>query len=251
MIQLYLKGVDGRRRNSPQASRTSSLSTPDVLVDESDKAFTTSAASNHQGQQAEEVNAVSTSQSEKEFCHLPIFQTNHQSPFSELWRLFAQTTTGHGFAKMIDPLESWRFKIFWAVAIVLLATVLLITISLISYEALVVRGLQREFIVQQNNTMYLPDIHICDTSLYLTAPSWKVTAYHAALILVTFNTCKHFNVHLSPEMGFNKTMGSYLALTLSPMLASRALKKKIFKRDFEMLMQNRTIQQVFERATLK
>jgi len=57
-------------------------------------------------------------------------------------------------------------------------------------------------------------------------------------------------------LGFNKTMGSYLALTLSPMLASRSLKKNIALRerlenDFNRLMEGRTIQQVYEQATLK
>lgn len=51
-------------------------------------------------------------------------------------------------------------------------------------------------------------------------------------------------------------MGSYLALTLSPMLASRSLKKntvlrKRLEEDFNRLMEGRTIQQVYEQATLK
>lgn len=57
-------------------------------------------------------------------------------------------------------------------------------------------------------------------------------------------------------MGFNKTMGSYLALTLSPMLASRSLRKDMKRRQeleiiYNVLMENRTIHDVYERATLK
>lgn len=57
-------------------------------------------------------------------------------------------------------------------------------------------------------------------------------------------------------MGFNKTMGSYLALTLSPMLASRSLRKDKKKRQqlekvYNALMENKTIHDVYERATLK
>lgn len=87
------------------------------------------------------------------------------SPF-EIWRKFVRTTTGHGFARMVDTNEHWQLRVFWAVVVLLLAVGLLISVFTISYESLVVRGLQREFIVQYNNTMYLPDIHICDTSLF-------------------------------------------------------------------------------------
>ncbi|XP_045033494.1 uncharacterized protein LOC116928293 isoform X2 [Daphnia magna] len=78
--------------------------------------------------------------------------------------------------------------------------------------------------------MYLPDIHICDTSL--------------------------FSRSALESMGFNKTMGSYLALTLSPMLASRSLRKDTKRRQeleiiYNVLMENRTIHDVYERATLK
>ena len=57
-------------------------------------------------------------------------------------------------------------------------------------------------------------------------------------------------------MGFNKTMGSYLALTLSPMLASRSLEKDVKRREllrnvYDKLMENRTIHEVYEKATLK
>lgn len=57
-------------------------------------------------------------------------------------------------------------------------------------------------------------------------------------------------------MGFNKTMGSYLALTLSPMLASRSLRKDVKRRRrleqaYERLMENKTVHEVYEKATLK
>ena len=57
-------------------------------------------------------------------------------------------------------------------------------------------------------------------------------------------------------MGFNKTMGSYLALTLSPMLASRSLRKNETKRQqlesiYRRLIENKTIHEVYEKATLK
>ncbi len=85
---------------------------------------------------------------------------------SELWKRFARTTTGHGFARMVDREEPKSMRIFWVTVIVLLISGLLTSIIIISYESLVVRGLRREFIVQHNTTMFLPDIHICDTSLF-------------------------------------------------------------------------------------
>lgn len=83
-----------------------------------------------------------------------------------LWKRFARTTTGHGFARMVDHDEPKSLRIFWVVVIVLLISGLFTSIVIISYEVLVVRGLRREFIVQNNTTMFLPDIHICDTSLF-------------------------------------------------------------------------------------
>ncbi|XP_046631810.1 uncharacterized protein LOC124311381 [Daphnia pulicaria] len=155
---------------------------------------------------------------------------SHNSPASEIWRKFVQTTTGHGFARMVDTNEHWHLRAFWMIVVVLLGAGLLTSVSMISYESLVVRGLQREFIVQYNNTMNLPDIHICDTSL--------------------------FSLSALESMGFNKTMGSYLALTLSPMLASRSLRKDKKKRQqleslYRRLMANKTIHEVYEKATLK
>lgn len=85
---------------------------------------------------------------------------------SQLWKRFARTTTGHGFARMVDEDEPKSLRIFWVSVIVLLMSALLVSIAIISYETLVVRGLRREFIVQNNRTMSLPDIHICDTSLF-------------------------------------------------------------------------------------
>lgn len=85
---------------------------------------------------------------------------------SSIWANFARTTTGHGFARLVDPKETWWLRAFWTIAIIVLTGVLLSSIFVISYETLVVRGLRREFIVQHNKTMHLPDIHICDTSLF-------------------------------------------------------------------------------------
>lgn len=82
------------------------------------------------------------------------------------WNRFARTTTGHGFARMVDKQESCQLRIFWALAVILLTAGLFVSVSIISYESLVLKGLQREFIVQNNDTMLLPDIHICDTSLF-------------------------------------------------------------------------------------
>ena len=91
---------------------------------------------------------------------------NEKSFCLHLWKRFARTTSGHGFARMVDKDEPKSLRIFWVVVIVLLISGLLISIVIISYEVLVDRGLRREFIVQNNITMFLPDIHICDTSLF-------------------------------------------------------------------------------------
>lgn len=84
----------------------------------------------------------------------------------EIWKSFAETTTGHGFARIVDQNQPKSLRIFWVVVIVILVFALLVSISMISYETLIVRGLRREFIVQNNKTLMLPDIHICDTSLF-------------------------------------------------------------------------------------
>ena len=77
------------------------------------------------------------------------------------WKRFAETTTGHGFARMVDANEPWRLRIFWGLVVIFLAICLFTSVSIISYESLVLIGLRREFIVQNNDTMFLPDIHIC------------------------------------------------------------------------------------------
>lgn len=82
------------------------------------------------------------------------------------WERFARTTTGHGFARMVDRDEPFHLKCFWAVVVILLTCLLFTSIFIISYENLVVKGLRREFIVEHNNSLQLPDIHICDTSLF-------------------------------------------------------------------------------------
>ncbi len=57
-------------------------------------------------------------------------------------------------------------------------------------------------------------------------------------------------------MGFNNSLASYIALALSPHLASHGLqedkhKRKELELDYRRLMENRTIQEVFEKAVLK
>lgn len=82
------------------------------------------------------------------------------------WKKFARTTTGHGFSRMVDRDEPLLLRIFWVLVVILLSIGLFAAIFILTYEALVLQGLQREFIVQHNDTMLLPDIHICDTSLF-------------------------------------------------------------------------------------
>ena len=83
-----------------------------------------------------------------------------------LWEKFARTTTGHGFARMVDKNEPLKFRIFWAVAVIFLTVGLFTSVFIVSYDSLVVKGLRREFIIQHNSSLDLPDIHICDTSLF-------------------------------------------------------------------------------------
>ncbi len=57
-------------------------------------------------------------------------------------------------------------------------------------------------------------------------------------------------------MGFNNSLASYIALALSPHLASHRLQENDrMQQDLEIeyhrLMNNRTIQEVFEKASLK
>ncbi len=108
---------------------------------------------------------------------------SQNSPASEIWKKFIRTTTGHGFARMVDTNEHWHLRVFWMIVVVLLVAGLLTSVSMISYESLVVRGLQREFIVQYNNTMYLPDIHICDTSLF-SLSALECKTYHLFLFKI-------------------------------------------------------------------
>lgn len=61
---------------------------------------------------------------------------------------------------------------------------------------------------------------------------------------------------LTTELGFNDTMASYLALTLSPILASHsATRNENFrtqlKDDFGKLMEGKTLEEVFDKAVLK
>ncbi len=93
-------------------------------------------------------------------------EENNSQTSVGLWEKFAQTTTGHGFSRMVDKNEPLKFRIFWVVAVILLSVGLFTSVFIISYDALVLKGLRREFIVQHNSSLNLPDIHICDTSLF-------------------------------------------------------------------------------------
>ena len=58
------------------------------------------------------------------------------------------------------------------------------------------------------------------------------------------------------ELGFNDTMASYLALTLSPILASHSATRNDdfrtrLKNDFDKLMEGKTLEEVFNKAVLK
>lgn len=171
---------------------------------------------------------------------------------SELWERFAQTTTGHGFARLVDKKEPNSSRMFWLAALVILILGLLISVMIISYESLIVRGLRREFIVQNNGSMFLPDIHICDTSLF------NRTVLKGIGLRSKNNTTSLFSIHLMflVELGFNDTMASYLSLSLSHLLASRSIiedseKRQLLDEEFNRLMKGKNIQSIFDNATLK
>ena len=52
--------------------------------------------------------------------------------FEGLWEKFARTTTGHGFARMVDKNEPWKLKIFWVVAVILLTVGLFASVFITS-----------------------------------------------------------------------------------------------------------------------
>ena len=90
-----------------------------------------------------------------------------QKKLSEsLWEKIARTTTGHGFARMVDKDEPLKYRIFWVVVVTFLTIGLFTSVFIISYDTLIVKEVRREFIVQHNSSLNLPDIHICDTSLF-------------------------------------------------------------------------------------
>lgn len=95
-------------------------------------------------------------------------EINHSLPPFWLGQLekFARSTTGHGFARIVDRDEPFRLRVFWTLTVIVLAACLFTAIFIISYESLVLKGLRREFTVQHNHSLHLPDIHICDTSLF-------------------------------------------------------------------------------------
>jgi len=90
-----------------------------------------------------------------------------QKKLSEsLWEKFARTTTGHGFARMVDKDEPLKYRIFWVVVVTFLTIGLFTSVFIVSYDTLIIKEVRREFIVQHNSSLNLPDIHICDTSLF-------------------------------------------------------------------------------------
>jgi len=83
-----------------------------------------------------------------------------------LWEKFARTTTGHGFARMVDKDEPLKYRIFWVVVVTFFTVGLFTSVFIVSYDTLIIKEVRREFIVQNNSSLNLPDIHICDTSLF-------------------------------------------------------------------------------------
>lgn len=103
---------------------------------------------------------------------------------------FAKTTSGHGFSRIVDPHEKPFFRGFWAFVLNSFLVVLLATILIITYEAFVVRQQRREYIVHHNTSMYLPDIHICDNSLFKKSALKGIFLYF--IILVKLKPWKKF-----------------------------------------------------------
>ena len=90
-----------------------------------------------------------------------------QKKISEgLWEKFARTTTGHGFARMVDNDEPLKYRIFWVVVVTFFTVGLFTSVFIVSYDTFIIKEVRREFIVQNNSSLNLPDIHICDTSLF-------------------------------------------------------------------------------------
>ena len=85
---------------------------------------------------------------------------------SSLRKDFAQKTSCHGFGRTVDREEPRGLRLFWMLAIAVLSIGLLVSVSLLSFDTFVVRSIQREFSSEDNDTMYLPDVHICDASLF-------------------------------------------------------------------------------------
>lgn len=79
---------------------------------------------------------------------------------------FAQKTSCHGFGRTVDREEPRGLRLFWTLAIVVLSSGLLVSVFLLSYDTFVVRSIRRDFSSEDNDTMYLPDVHICDASLF-------------------------------------------------------------------------------------
>lgn len=144
MIQIYLEGSITSIKNSGQT--TGQLNGLSITIDS-----------------PRGVRFCRASEESEKISFDPV---ERQERKGQIWKKFAQTTTGHGFARMMDRDEPCRLRIFWALVVILLTAGLLTSVSIISYESLFLKGLQREFIVQHNDTMRLPDIHICDTSLF-------------------------------------------------------------------------------------
>ena len=79
---------------------------------------------------------------------------------------FAQKTSCHGFGRTVDREEPRGLRLFWTLAIAVLSSGLLVSVFLLSYDTFVVRSIRRDFSSEDNDTMYLPDVHICDASLF-------------------------------------------------------------------------------------
>lgn len=164
---------------------------------------------------------------------------------------FARTTSGHGFARIVNPSEKILLRKFWAVSISSSLFVLLATTSVITYEALVIRQQRREFIIHHNTSMHLPDIHICDTALFKRSTLIGKTFFNFTVVRFIL---KHFEN--AKGLGLNDTMASYMALTLSALLTSNKLKTDItrrmeLKRDLDKISNKMPIEQLFEKAALR
>ena len=92
--------------------------------------------------------------------------TTSSSSASKLCVNFCKTTTCHGLARIVSNDEPLYLKIFYSITLFVMFCFMVYNVYFITYDVLVVRSLKQEFVVQINETMQLPTIHICDTSLF-------------------------------------------------------------------------------------